>query len=105
MKSLLIQVRQAKLGRTNSGRGAKGLCVKKGDDAGDWKVDLATDVVGGKAEVKAHVFDAEGRELHHSGLVFSSPKLWSAECPNLYTLVLELVASAALQTGLVRFVE
>ena len=66
--------------------------VRKGDYAGDWKVDLATDVVGGKAEVKAHVFDAEGRELHHSGLVFSSPKLWSAECPNLYTLVLELVA-------------
>ena len=66
--------------------------VRKGDYAGDWKVKLETDVVGGKAEVKAHVFDADGEEVPHAGLVFRSPKLWSAECPNLYPLVLELGA-------------
>ena len=65
--------------------------VRTGDYAGDWKVNLETDVVGGQAEVRAHVFDADGAEVPHKGLVFKSPKLWSAECPNLYTLVLELV--------------
>ena len=65
--------------------------VRKGDYGGDWRLDLETDVVGGAAEVKAHVFDADGAEVPNDGLVFRSPRLWSAECPNLYTLVLELV--------------
>ena len=65
--------------------------VRKGDYGGDWRLDLTTDVEGGDAEVKAHVFDADGAEVPSEGLVFRSPKLWSAECPNLYTLVLELV--------------
>ena len=65
--------------------------VWKGDYAGDWKLNLKAEVVGGKAEVKAHVFDAEDNEVPHEEFVFRSPKLWSAECPNLYTLVLELV--------------
>ena len=65
--------------------------VRKGDYGGDWRLDLKTDVVGGAAEVKAHVFDADGEEVPNAGLVFRSPRLWSAECPNLYTLVLELV--------------
>ncbi len=65
--------------------------VKKGAYDGDWKLDLKTDVAGGSADVRAHVFDEDGREVQSDGLVFRSPKLWSAECPNLYTLVLELV--------------
>ena len=73
--------------------------VRAGDYAGDWRLDVRTDVVGGPAEVKSHVFDADGNEVHGDGalasaggsLVFRTPKLWSAECPNLYTLVLELV--------------
>ena len=65
--------------------------VRRGDYAGDWRLNLKTDVVGGSAEVVPHVFDAEDREVEiEEGLVFKSPKLWSAECPNLYTLVLEL---------------
>ena len=65
--------------------------VRKGDYGGDWRLDVKTDVVGATADVKAHVFDADGSEVPNEGLVFRSPKLWSAECPNLYTLVLELV--------------
>lgn len=64
--------------------------VKKGDYSGDWKLDLKADVTG-KAAVKVLVFDDAGKAVDHDGLVFKSPKLWSAECPNLYTLVLELV--------------
>lgn len=63
----------------------------KGDYAGNWKLDLRTEVVGGCADIKVHVFDSDDREVPHDGsLVFRSPKLWSAECPNLYTLVVEL---------------
>ena len=65
--------------------------VRKGDYGGDWRLNLKTDVAGGEAEVKTHVFDGDGAEVPNEGLVFRSPKLWSAECPNLYTLVLELV--------------
>lgn len=73
--------------------------VRAGDYAGDWRLDVRTDVVGGPVEVKPHVFDADGNEVRGDGalaaaggsLVFRAPKLWSAECPNLYTLVLELV--------------
>lgn len=67
------------------------LPVQRGDYGGDWRLDLKTDVVGGEAEVKAHVFDETGAVVPNEDLVFHSPKLWSAECPNLYTLVLELV--------------
>ena len=78
--------------------------VRKGDYAGDWKVKVEVEVEveeegrlrlevegNGNVEARAHVFDADGREVPHKDLVFKSPKLWSAECPNLYTLVLELV--------------
>ena len=65
--------------------------VRKGDYAGAWRLDVRADVVGGTAEVKTHVFDAADREATSSDGIYRSPKLWSAECPNLYTLVLELV--------------
>ena len=65
--------------------------VKKGDYAGAWKLDVEADVVGGTAEVKTHVFDAADNEVTSADGIYRSPKLWSAECPNLYTLVLELV--------------
>ena len=66
---------------------------------GDWKLDVALEVKGsGERSFDAKVFDAEGREVSYSGaidaksgrgsLVFRKPKLWSAEVPNLYTLVL-----------------
>ena len=65
---------------------------------GDWKLDVALDVKGDAARsFDAKVFDADGREVFYRGsidaktgrgsLVFEKPALWSAELPNLYTLV------------------
>lgn len=65
--------------------------VVKGRYDGDWRVDLQMKIAGGWPSLKVHVFDDRGTEIPHVGLVFHSPKLWSAECPNLYTLVVELL--------------
>ena len=65
--------------------------VRKGVYDGAWKLDLRTEVVGGQADVVPHVFAADGAEIPYpADGVFAAPKLWSAECPNLYTLVLEV---------------
>ena len=72
--------------------------VVRGAYDGDWKVRLAIDVSGDEPRtIRARVFDADDREVPFSGaasaeceLTFARPKLWSAECPNLYTLVLSL---------------
>ena len=66
---------------------------------GDWKLDVSLEISGDAARsFDAKVFDAKGREVAYSGaidadsakgtLVFAKPALWSAEIPNLYTLVL-----------------
>ena len=65
---------------------------------GDWKVRLAVDVAGEEPRtIRARVFDADDREVPFAGevsktceLTFTRPRTWSAECPNLYTLVLSL---------------
>ena len=65
---------------------------------GDWKLDVALDVSGeASRSFDAKIFDAEGCEVAYRGaidaksgkgtLVFEKPLLWSAELPNLYTLV------------------
>ena len=72
--------------------------VVRGAYDGDWKARLAVDVSGGEPRtIRARVFDADDREVPFSGtasaeceLTFARPRLWSAECPNLYTLVLSL---------------
>ena len=74
--------------------------VSPGDYAGDWLLELNTQIANGDAQVRPHVFDDTGAEVPFAvaasgesgttNLVFHSPRLWSAECPNLYTLVLEL---------------
>ena len=58
---------------------------------GDWTLDLAV-ATAGAGEVKARAFDASGREIavRVGKTVFARPKLWSAEEPNLYTLVVSL---------------
>lgn len=80
--------------------------VVKGGYDGDWRLDLAVDVVGGRpGAVAVDVFDAEGRSVSYKGaagakssLVFTSPALWSAETPNLYTLVVSLRDAAGATT-------
>ena len=78
----------------------------KGKYEGDWRLDLSVDVAGGRpGAVAVDVFDAEGRRVQYSGetgakssLVFAKPKLWSAEVPNLYTLVVSLRDAAGATT-------
>lgn len=67
--------------------------VRAGDYEGDWEVRLETEV-SGVGEVMATVFDDTGATVgfrREAGtLVFAKPKLWSAEEPNLYTLVVSV---------------
>lgn len=66
------------------------------DYEGDWKVSLEVEV-SGEAEIKVDVFDAFGAKVPFAGapasaceLVFAKPLRWTAETPNLYTLVVSL---------------
>ena len=65
--------------------------VRAGVYDGDWAMDLEVEA-SGAGEVKARAFDAEGREteVRVGETVFARPRLWSAEEPNLYTLVVSL---------------
>lgn len=71
--------------------------VRKGEYDGDWAVDLRIDHVGSEPRaLGVKVFDAAGAPVKYEGtagaacrLVFVRPALWSAESPNLYTLVVE----------------
>ncbi len=86
--------------------------VEKGDYKGDWRVPLTVKVKNDSASaaertIAVQAFGADGRKISLSGktelaakiaagkevelkteLVVDSPELWSAELPNLYTLVL-----------------
>ena len=72
------------------------LPVAKGVYDGDWRVDVRTELVGAEAgrRMTARVFDGAREIVKHdfaagrTSFVVKSPRLWSAECPNLYTLVL-----------------
>lgn len=66
--------------------------LQKGVYDGDWKLNLEVEVEGGDVgNTKVYVFDGQGREVPHGDdLVFSHPALWSAEEPNLYTLVVSV---------------
>ncbi|MBQ2629579.1 MAG: beta-galactosidase, partial [Kiritimatiellae bacterium] len=75
------------------------LCA--GECRGKWAVDVVADVVGpGHGRLTAHVFGPCGTAAQFEGgifdksgrarLVFDSPKLWNAEEPSLYTLVVAL---------------
>ena len=72
--------------------------ASRGVYSGDWRLDMSVDVVGGDAyALDVKVFDGDGLETPYSGkvadrasLTFAHPKLWSAETPNLYTLVVTL---------------
>ncbi|MBQ6914257.1 MAG: beta-galactosidase, partial [Kiritimatiellae bacterium] len=85
--------------------------VRKGEYGGDWRLDLKTDVVGERpGAVAVDVFDAKGRPVAYSGaagakssLVFEKPRLWSAEEPNLYTLVVSLRDAAGATTEALGF--
>ena len=65
--------------------------VRKGDYDGDWVLDLSVETRG-EADVKARVFAADGRTIPATvgRTVFARPTLWSAEAPNLYTLVVSV---------------
>ena len=85
--------------------------VSKGVYDGDWRLELSADVVGDRpGAVAVDVFDAEGRPVAYSGaagakssLVFAKPLLWSAEEPNLYTLVVSLHDAAGATTEALGF--
>ena len=85
--------------------------VLKGGYGGDWALKLDVDVVGGeKRALAVDVFDAEGKKVDYRGemaakasLVFRKPLLWSAECPNLYTLVVSLKDESGKVTEAVSF--
>ena len=72
--------------------------VTAGAYDGDWKVRLKIDIVGGdRRTVQVRCFGSDGRDVPFSGtvsgdceLTFARPSLWSAELPNLYTLVVAL---------------
>ena len=66
--------------------------VDRANLAGDWVLDIVADAVGG-AEVSAELYDFNGVKVAAAkegaySLRVSSPKLWSAEEPNCYKLVL-----------------
>ncbi|MBO5647663.1 MAG: discoidin domain-containing protein [Kiritimatiellae bacterium] len=70
--------------------------VDKANLAGDWILDIVADAVGG-AEVAAELYDFNGRKVAAAkeganSLRVSAPKLWSAEEPNCYKLVLSASA-------------
>ena len=83
----------------------------KGGYGGVWELKLDVDIRGGdKRTLAVDVFDAEGREVAYRGepkakssLVFLKPLLWSAECPNLYTLVVSLKDESGKVTEAVSF--
>ena len=74
--------------------------AEEGRYNGAWKVLARVDVEGDEPHtVMFRVFDATGREVPFTGeargegmacLTFRQPRLWSAEEPNLYTLVVSL---------------
>ena len=66
--------------------------VDRANLAGDWVLDIVADAVGG-AEISAELYDFNGVKVAAAkegaySLRVSSPKLWSAEEPNCYKLVL-----------------
>ena len=70
--------------------------TERGVYDGDWTLSLEVETTG-PAEVGVEVFDASGAPVAFSGtpgakcdLVFSKPLRWTAETPNLYTLVVTL---------------
>ncbi len=65
--------------------------VRKGIYEGDWALDLSVETTG-EAEVRARAYAADGREIPVAvgRTVFARPRLWSAEEPNLYTLVVSV---------------
>ena len=71
---------------------------KKSEYSGDWNLKLSVDVAGDdRYSLDVKVFDAEDNEVSYEGTVcdnsvlkFKTPLLWSAEIPNLYTLVIAL---------------
>ena len=79
--------------------------------SGDWDLNIDIDIIGNDPhsfEVK--VFREDGGEVPYEGVVaarsslrFAKPALWSAEIPNLYTLVIALKNSAGAVTEAVSF--
>ncbi len=75
----------------------------KGAYDGDWKLDLDVEVEGDSAHgISVAVFDDAGKAVPFRGeagakatLAFHRPRLWSAETPNLYTLVVSLQENGA----------
>ena len=70
--------------------------VDKANLAGDWVLDIVADAVGG-AEVSAELYDFSGAKVAAlkegaNSLRVSAPRLWSAEEPNCYKLVLSASA-------------
>jgi beta-galactosidase/beta-glucuronidase len=58
---------------------------------GQWKLSVAVDIVGQPVKIDAMLYDEAGKEISPVSVagenLFSHPALWSAETPNLYTLV------------------
>ena len=83
----------------------------KGVYDGDWRLDLSVEIAGGHAAgLSVEVFDDAGASVPYVGqvaakctLAFRSPALWSAERPNLYTLVIALKDAAGNTTEAVSF--
>ena len=79
--------------------------------SGDWSLNLDIDVLGNESHsFDIKVFDADGREVPYEGEVaakaslrFAKPLLWSAETPNLYTLVIALKNATGKVTEAVSF--
>ena len=80
--------------------------AKAGEYGGDWKLELDVAVSGPDTRaVAVDVFDADGRRVPYLGkaaakssLTFAKPALWSAETPNLYTLVVSLADASGATT-------
>jgi beta-galactosidase len=64
------------------------------EEGGQWKLSVAVDIAasdGKPVRMDAMLYDEAGKEVSPlSGDHYSNPALWSAETPNLYTLVVKL---------------
>ena len=71
---------------------------EKGVYSGNWNLDISVDVAGNDSHsLEFKVFADDGSEVPFSGVAsartsfrFAKPALWTAETPNLYTLVIAL---------------